>query len=180
MNPYVRFAPAALLVCVALFQIYTALTADLVSSKGGGFGMFAVTDMRASRTWSAECMSPQGEPCLVFLPRIESGPGSQFFQRLRAYPDVKTMAAAADWLARSRFVRAELETLSYQARLAASSLADAPEAWRELPVYRLARSDEQGEPLAAVRLRVWRMAFDSASASYTLQPVGPAEERGRW
>ena len=63
---------------------------------------------------------------------------------------------------------------------AASSLADAPEAWRELPVYRLARSDEQGEPLAAVRLRVWRMAFDSASASYTLQPVGPAEERGRW
>ena len=53
-----RFLPPALLVAVALHQLWLAHTAHLTPWCGGGFGMFSTTDGRFSRHLHAVALSP--------------------------------------------------------------------------------------------------------------------------
>ena len=55
---WVRFAPAALLVAIALQQLYLTQTAGLSAWSGGGFGMFSTTDAGATRHLHAFVQRP--------------------------------------------------------------------------------------------------------------------------
>lgn len=55
---WVRFAPAAILVVVALHQLYLAQTVGLSAWSGGGFGMFSTTDAGATRHLHAFVQRP--------------------------------------------------------------------------------------------------------------------------
>ena len=166
MNRLMRWGPAALLLAVAVSQLFMALGGVLTPSKGGGFGMFATTDIRAARTWSAECLTADGEPCRVRLPSGgDSGVGA-YAWRFRVKPDPRTAQAAADRLARSRFVELPPDAV--------------PTAWRDRKAYRPAQAGEEGTELRAIRLRGWRLVFRGDPAGFTAEPFGPVEERGRW
>src|SRR5690606_34484061 len=86
--------PSALLVAVACWQIYLTQTSELTPSKGGGFGMFAVTDMRTSRMWSIDCLTADGAPCRLLIARGEGGIGEWLEQSFRTKPDSAARAEA--------------------------------------------------------------------------------------
>lgn len=166
MNALTRWGPAGLLLAVALSQLYMTATGPLTPSKGGGFGMFATTDIRATRTWSADCLTLDGEPCRIRLPdRGTAGLGG-YSRRFRTNPDPRTKSAAADLLARTRYVVLALD--------------EVPAAWRDRKAFRPAESGEQGVEMLAIRLRAWRLRFRRDPAGFTAEPFGAPEERGRW
>ncbi|MEZ5396926.1 MAG: hypothetical protein R2724_29655 [Bryobacterales bacterium] len=96
--------PGALLVAVACSQLFLTEFHGLTPAKGGGFGMFAVTDIRSSRPWSIECITEDGAPCRIVIEPGEGTLGKWLGERLRTMPDAETRARAADRIFAMRYV----------------------------------------------------------------------------
>ena len=172
-----RWCPATLLVAVAVSQIYLAKTGTLASSKGGGFGMFSVTDIRSNRSWSADCLTPDRRPCRIYLP-IGEGPILRRHSRYRVKPDAGISNEVADSLAKARFVSIDPDDLAREAGLPVGTVLSRE--IRDAIYYRLAEDGEQGVELPAIRLRAWRIRYVGEIDGYRVEPLGEPVERGRW
>ena len=176
--------PGALLVAVACSQLYLTRTAELTPSKGGGFGMFSVTDMRTSRSWSIDCLTEGGAPCRVLIARGEGTLGEWLGETFRTKPDAAARAQAANRVFRLHYVPGD-----YRLALKEGGVGEAaallPPNWQDAPLYRLQSAEDAGrnlEPvrLKAIRFQAWRLSFDPASKLLECEPIGEPEERGQW
>jgi hypothetical protein len=176
--------PGAVLVAVACSQIYLTQSGELTPSKGGGFGMFAVTDMRTSRMWSIDCLTDDGLPCRVLIARGEGAVGEWLEQTFRTKPDPAARAQAADRIFRLRYVPADYREAMKEAGIGEAA-ALLPPGWQDAPLYRLPSPGEgtaAAEPvkLRAILFQAWRLRFDPAANRLDCEPIGRPEERGRW
>jgi hypothetical protein len=133
----------AVLVLVALLQLYLAHTQDLSPWKGGGFGMFASVDGTSHRVVRASLVGDTTAPIDVTALMANSFPDEQLVDRARTMPD----EAAMDRLA--------------------SRVADLP--WRLTAdgVAVPAGSDDTDDIIPAeefpgVQVEVWRVQYDAA------------------
>ena len=175
--------PGALLVAVACSQIYLTQANELTPSKGGGFGMFAVTDLRSARTWSAECLTDDGQPCRILIPRGEGSLGQWLGETFRTMPSAAARARAADRVFAGRYVLTSYEEAASSARLEGWEALLPPDS--RTPLYRQPSTEDLGRgiqplKLRAVRFEAWRLAFDPATHRVSCQRVGEPELRGRW
>lgn len=179
---FATILPGALLVAVACSQLFLTQFHGLTPAKGGGFGMFAVTDIRSSRPWSIECITEDGAPCRIVIEPGEGALGEFLGERLRTMPDAETRARAADRVFAMRYV--PLDYSAFVGRFGAAAQV-APNSWRELAFFQTPfadGADHRNEPIKmrAIRLRVWRLQFDPTSDILRYEPIGGPEERGQW
>ena len=174
-----NWLPAVLLTAVALAQIVRALTTEQVIGKGGGFGMFAVVDTRANRTWSADCLTPDREPCRIYLQRKE-GPLERLSPAVDSYPRESVHQLVADRLIRAKYVRLQPSELAESLELSRNLLDLVPPETLRTPLYRLARRNEDGVSLPAIRLRYWRVRFADEPPAMRVESLSGAQERGVW
>jgi hypothetical protein len=176
--------PGLLLVLVACSQIYLTQARELTPSKGGGFGMFAVTDIRNARTWSVDCLTVDGKPCRVLIARGEGSVGQWLADAFRTMPDARARARAADRIFAWSYVPA-----SYSETVATSKLTGVeslfPPGWRDAPLYRPLTAEDSARgivpvKLKAIRFQAWRLAFDHAGRELRCERIGEPESRGEW
>jgi hypothetical protein len=172
------------LVAVACSQIYLTQFSELTPSKGGGFGMFATTDTRSSRTWSIDCVTEDGVPCRVLIPRGEGPLGRWLSDAFRTMPDSAARARAADRVFRSLYVPADYRDAIREANLGEAAALLPPD-WQDTPLYRLPSQEDTARKLEPVKLRgirfqAWRLRYDRASKRMACEKIGGPEERGQW
>ena len=176
--------PGALLILVACSQIYLTQTRELTPSKGGGFGMFAVTDIRNARTWSVDCLTADGKPCRVLIARGEGSVGQWLADAFRTMPDARARARAADRIFRWSYVPASnSETIAASKLTRVESLF--PLGWQDTPLYRPLTAEDSARgvspvKLRAIRFQAWRLAFDHPSRKLSCERIGDPELRGDW
>lgn len=182
-----RIVPACLTV-IALLQIVLAHTADLSPWKGGGFGMFSVTDAPTMRTVSIECIDSAGAACRVYIDFEGEDSGSEAarqIRRLQSLPTRARLQRLADTLAGSEFVPVTLDRVALERRLEVS-LEFLTDWQKEVPLYRLTAgprsplSADEPVSLQAVRIQAWRIVFDPGVARLRSEPIGEPVAAGEW
>jgi hypothetical protein len=176
--------PGVLLILVACSQIYMTQFGELTPSKGGGFGMFSVTDMRASRAWSIDCLTEDGEPCRIFIPKGEGSLGEWLGDSFRTKPDAAARKRAADRIFRIGYVPAAYDVVARTAQFGPAR-AGLPSGWEDVVLLRQLSPEDAAagvRPLKvrAIRFQAWRLRFDPASDRVSCEPIGEPEGRGAW
>lgn len=143
--PLARFLPAALLVVVALAQLYLAHRHDLPAWKGGGFGMFATVDRLEYRMVHAYLITRDGA---IPVPLQELPGIDRLLQQSRATPHSSAPRRLARAIAQRRWQLARGAPGAGAPRVA-------------VPITGVA-IDADPVDVRSVRVEVWRPLFDSS------------------
>lgn len=113
-----RWLPPALLVAVALNQLWLAFSADLTPWCGGGFGMFSTSDGRSSRHLHAWALGPsvriELEIPIELDERVQAAAALPSDARLRALARDLAQYAVSDFEP-PESIRIEVFTTNYDA-----------------------------------------------------------------
>jgi len=93
-----------LLCLIAASQFATAQITHLTPWKGGGFGMFATTDMPGMRTLSIEGYTDDGEWVVLYAERVLYDLDKQLYPRLQSYPSQKRLREIGEKLIDATFI----------------------------------------------------------------------------
>ena len=186
MNRIERWLAPGILCGVALLQIGLANFGTLSPWKGGGFGMFGSVDSLGMRVVSCEGVATTGETIRI-NPFAGLNPG--MVDGWRAMPRTSTLHRLGQQLLGMRFVPAgsrqdaateRFLTENPQLRGEFDSSADSKQrSYRPLlPIDPPAAEGEYLE-LTTIRLRWWRIEFDSAESRFAAAPIGELVELSR-
>ena len=96
-HPILYYAAPAILVLIAVLQLYRAHTQHLTPWKGGGFGMFSTADAQGNRILRTYLVTPEGEALALrgtFTPQRA---------RVLAMPDTRTLQQIAREMAATKW-----------------------------------------------------------------------------
>ncbi len=175
---FATWAGPALLTFIALQHLYLAHTTPLSPWRGGGFGMFSVTDVTAMRSWRIDCLDQSGQPCLIHIPQKDEGsPGPRIDLQFRTLPRPAELDKILDFVERRPLVA--------DSRPAFAARIDLGGALARLPAddtlsLRHARAGESGIRVSpiAVKTAAWRLRFDSERLSLTSERLTEPVMRG--
>ena len=190
-----RALPAAILVFVALLQIYLVNTTNLSPWKGGGFGMFAAVDAPSMRVIVAEGLDEAGE--LLRIDAYSLLPKSTERQ-IRSFPRRSDLQQLGEALLSNSLVPT---TIKYDYSLQ-QLLADNPDLQKldrppfqkilfssssttSGPLYRVRTGDDPevsslAKSLKAARIQWWRIHFNNNDKRLTAEPLTASVEVGDW
>lgn len=194
-----RGLPAAILVLVALLQIYLTHTAHLSPWKGGGFGMFGVTDAPTMRVIQAEALDQEGHAIQL---DVYSALDDRTIRRIRTLPRQSDLEQIAPQFVAQAVVPTTLERQAVYEKLqlenldlpanqnlspdhVANPLPDLPTHPLTQPLYRLKTMYDPDVPgvvktVKAIRLQWWRLRFDHVQHRLWTEPLSQVVEAGAW
>lgn len=163
----VLFVPA-LLVLVAVRQIYLAQTEDLTFWKGGGFGMFSSVDPLRNRILRSYLITHSGE---FLLSNYQAGEIEYLESRATSIPNEKNLTRLARSIAAKKWVLQAGRVRSVSVRLppddsASMNPPESMQASDDSDVVSTSQSEQRSEgsstpiALSAIRVEVWRIQFD--------------------
>lgn len=194
-----RGLPAAILVMVALLQLYLTHTANLSPWKGGGFGMFGATDAPDMRVIHAEGLDQDGNLIQV---DVYSALDGRTIRRMHTLPRQSDLEQMAPQFVAQSVVPTTIQRQAIYQKLQSDN-PDIP-AVQDLirnkgfiplpnqishplaqPLYRLKTVYDPDVPgamkdLKAIRLRWWRIRFDQAHHRLWSEPLSPVVKAGAW
>jgi hypothetical protein len=167
----VLFVPA-LLVLVAVRQIYLAHTQYLTFWKGGGFGMFSSVDPLRNRILRSYLITQNGE---FLLSNYPAGDIEYLVSRATSIPNDKNLTRLARSIAAKKWVlqAGRVRSASVGRPLDDSASMNPPESMRagdDSDSDSTPQSDQRSEgsstpiALSAVRLEVWRIRFEQSTS----------------
>lgn len=194
-----RGLPAAILVMVALLQIYLAHTANLSPWKGGGFGMFGAIDAPDMRVIQAEGLDQDGN---LIQFDVYSALDDRTILRTRPLPRQSDLEQMAPQFVAQPVVPTTIQRQAIYQKLQsnnpdfpaaqdlmqtknANPLPNLPNHPLSQPLYRLKTvydPEVSGaiKTLKAVRLQWWRIRFDQAHHRLWSEPLSSRVEAGVW
>lgn len=194
-----RGVPAAVLVMVALLQLYLTHTANLSPWKGGGFGMFGATDAPDMRVIQAEGLDQDGNLIQVDL---YSALGDRTIRRIRTLPRQSDLEQMAPQFVAQFVVPTTIQRQAIYYKLQSDNpdipavqdlirnkgsnpLPNQTSHFLAQPLYRLKTAYDPEVPgamktLKAIRLRWWRIHFDQAHHRLWSEPLSPMVQAGTW
>lgn len=199
-----RGLPAAILILVALLQLYLSQTANLSPWKGGGFGMFGATDAPDMRVIQAEGLDQQGN---LIQFDLYSALDARTIRRTRTLPRQSDLEQIAPQLVNQPIVPTTLQRQAiyqkfqdqkFQASSTDPSMMLKSSSNPEVnvlptlsghpiaqPLYRLKTVFDPEVPeavktLKAIRLQWWRIRFNQANHQLWSEPLGSVVEAGVW
>ena len=194
-----RGLPAAILVMVALLQIYLTQTAYLSPWKGGGFGMFGAIDAPDMRVIQAEGLDQDGN--LIQLD-VYSALDDRTILRTRPLPRQSDLEQMAPQFVAQPVVPTSIQRQAIYHKLQsdnpdlpavqdlmptrdANLIPNLPNHPLSQPLYRLKTVYDPEVPganktLNAIRLQWWRIRFDQAHHRLWSEPLSPFVESGTW
>lgn len=194
-----RGLPAAILVLVALLQIYLTHTANLSPWKGGGFGMFGAIDAPTMRVIQAEALDQDGHSIQL---DVYSALDDRTLRRIRTLPRQSDLEQIAPQFVAQAIVPTTLERQAIYEKLQFENpdllgdqdlspdrvnnpLPDLPTHPLAQPLYRLKTMYDPDVPGAvktvrAIRLQWWRLRFDHAQYRLRAEPLSQVVEAGAW
>lgn len=194
-----RGLPAAILVLVALLQIYLTHTANLSPWKGGGFGMFGAIDAPTMRVIQAEALDQDGH--LIQLD-VYSALDDRTIRRIRTLPRQSDLEQIAPQFVTQAIVPTTVERQAVYEKFqlensdllgdqnlpldrVTNPLPDLPTHPLTQPLYRLKTMYDPDVPAAvktvkAIRLQWWRLRFDHVQHRLWAEPLSQIVEAGAW
>ncbi|PSB22788.1 hypothetical protein C7B61_09540 [filamentous cyanobacterium CCP1] len=194
-----RGLPAAILVLVALLQIYLTQTANLSPWKGGGFGMFGAIDAPAMRVIQAEALDQDGNSIQL---DVYSALDDRTIRRIRTLPRQSDLEQIAPQFVAQFVVPTTVERQAIYEKLQLENpdllgdqnlppdritnlLPDLPTHPLAQPLYRLKTMYDPDVPAAvktvkAIRLQWWRLRFDHVQHQLWAEPLSQVVEAGAW
>lgn len=194
-----RGLPAAILVLVALLQIYLTHTANLSPWKGGGFGMFGAIDAPTMRVIQAEALDQDGHSIQL---DVYSALDDRTLRRIRTLPRQSDLEQIAPQFIAQAVVPTTLERQAIYEKLQLESpdlpvnqnlssdrvtnpLPDLPDHPLAQPLYRLKTMYDPDIPgvvktVKAIRLQWWRLRFDHVQHRLWAEPMSQIVEAGVW
>jgi hypothetical protein len=198
-----RGLPGAILVLVALLQLYLAQTDNLSPWKGGGFGMFGAIDAPGMRVIQAEGLDQDGEPIQI---DIYSALDDRTIRRIRTLPQQRNLEQMAPQLVAQKIVPSSIQRQAVYEKLQrenpdlpiipdlanpglssplSNPLPNLPTHPLAQPLYRLKTIYDPDVPeavktLKAIRLQWWRLRFDHTQRRLWAEPLGQVVEAGVW
>jgi hypothetical protein len=193
-----RGLPAAILVLVALLQIYLTQTANLSPWKGGGFGMFGALDAPGMRIIQAEALDQDGNSIQL---DVYSALDDRTIRRIRTLPRQSDLEQIAPQFVAQSVVPTTVERQAIYEKLQLenpdllgdqnlppdriTNLPDLPTHPLAQPLYRLKTMYDPDVPAAvktvkAIRLQWWRLRFDHVQHRLWVEPLSQVVEAGTW
>jgi len=194
-----RGLPAAILVMVALLQIFLTQTANLSPWKGGGFGMFGAIDAPDMRVIQAEALDQDGN---LIQFDVYSALDDRTVRRIRTLPRQSDLEQMAPQFVTQSVVPTTIQRQAIYQKLQsenpdfpaaqdlmqprdANPLPNLPNHPLAQPLYRLKTVYDPQVPgtvktLKAIRLQWWRIRFDQARHRLWSEPLSPVVEAGTW
>jgi hypothetical protein len=197
-----RGLPAAILILVALLQLYLTQTANLSPWKGGGFGMFGTTDAPDMRVIQAEGLDQQGN---LIQFDLYSALDARTIRRTRTLPRQSDLEQMAPQLINQPIVPTTVQRQAVYQKFQESG-TDLPTDRQTMlnpsvarvhlpptlsghpitqPLYRLKtvfdpELPEAVKTLKAIRLQWWRIRFDPTNHRLWSEPLSSVVEAGVW
>lgn len=194
-----RGLPGAILIVVAIVQIYLTQTANLSPWKGGGFGMFGAIDAPDMRVIQAEALVQDGS---VIQLDVYSALDVRTIRRTRPLPRQRDLEQMAPQFISKAVVPTTIQRQAIYHKLQSDNpdvpgiqdlvqngdpepLLTFPDHPITQPLYRLKTVYDPDVPGAvktvkAIRLRWWRVRFDAESPRLWAEPLGAVVEAGAW
>lgn len=194
-----RGLPAAILVVVALLQIYLTQTANLSPWKGGGFGMFGAIDAPDMRVIQAEGLDQEGN---LIQFDVYSALDDRTIRRTRTLPRQSDLEQMAPQFVGQPVVPTTIQRQAIYHKLQSndpnvSAVQDVmpnngstplPNPLNhplDQPLYRLKTVYDPEVPgaiknLKAIRLQWWRIRFDQEHHRLWSEPLSSVVEAGAW
>ena len=181
------FLVPALLVFIAVFQMYLAHFQELSPWKGGGFGMFSVVDSPGMRFLNVQALDQNGNPILIETDSLMTSQRKKFLQSIPSNRELKHLADALmeeEYLPTGSPALSAIQSFSRQnPEIAIPSSLSGQEDW---PVYRVKKATDPEIPgehalrLKALRVGFWRIRFDARTHRVFSEPLLTSIERGTW
>ncbi|GAB4373169.1 MAG: hypothetical protein Kow00121_16180 [Elainellaceae cyanobacterium] len=198
-----RGLPGAILVLVALLQLYLTQTADLSPWKGGGFGMFGAIDAPSMRVIQAEALDQDGKPIQL---DVYSALDDRTIRCIRTLPRQSDLKQIAPQFIAQAVVPTTIERQAIYEKLqmknsdfligqglpqdfpvdrAVNPLPAQSDHPLAQPLYRLKTIYDPDVPEAiktvkAIRLQWWRIRFDHVQHRLYTEPLSQIVEAGAW
>lgn len=191
-----RGLPAAILVLVALLQLYLTHTTALSPWKGGGFGMFGAIDAPAMRVIQAEALDQDGKLLQI---DVYSALDDRTLRRIRTLPRQSDLEQMVSQFVAQSAVPTTLQRQAVYEKLQSENpefpaLQDLtqdkvssplPRHPLSQPLYRLKTIYDPNLPesvktLKAIRLQWWRLRFDPIEHRLRAEPLSQAVAAGAW
>ena len=194
-----RGLPAAILVMVALLQLYLTHTANLSPWKGGGFGMFGAIDAPDMRVIQAEGLDQDGN--LIQLD-VYSALDDRTILRTRPLPRQSDLEQMGPQFVAQSVVPTTIQRQAIYQKLQSDNpdfpavqdlmqtrdvnpLPNLPNHPLSQPLYRLKTVYDPDVPgavktLKAIRLQWWRVRFDQVHHRLWSEPLSSIVEAGAW
>lgn len=194
-----RGLPAAILVLVALLQIYLTHTANLSPWKGGGFGMFGAIDAPTMRVIQAKALDQDGHSIQL---DVYSALDDRTIRRIRTLPRQSDLEQIAPQFVAQSVVPTTVERQAIYEKLQLENpdllmnqdlppervthpLPDLPTHPLAQPLYRLKTMYDPDVPavvktVKAIRLQWWRLRFDPVQHRLWTEPLSQVVEAGAW
>ena len=195
LNMTERWLVLAIVAGVAIHQFVATAKTTLSPWKGGGFGMFAVSDSPGTRFVRAEGITNDGRR--IRIDALE-GLEREVRRRWRSRPLNSQLESLADDLMDREFVRTNLRSISAinqlqrEVPVLSETLKLEEESRTQMRFYRSRREDDpipekkfdvDGDPtihLKAIELQWWKIEFDSEGRKLRPVPLFPPVQRGSW
>ncbi|BAU63527.1 hypothetical protein STA3757_08920 [Stanieria sp. NIES-3757] len=195
-----RGLPGAILVLVALLQLYLTHTANLSPWKGGGFGMFGGIDAPNMRAIQAEALDRDGN---LIQFDVYSALDARTIRRTRTLPRQSDLEQMAPQFVGQSVVPTTIQRQAIYQKLQSDNpdfpaiqdlmpnkgdslaLPDLPSHPLSQPLYRLKTVYDPEVPgvvktLKAIRLQWWRIRFDRTHHRLWAEPLSSVVEAGVW
>lgn len=194
-----RRLPAAILVMVALLQLYLTHTANLSPWKGGGFGMFGAIDAPDMRVIQAEGLDQDGNRIQF---DVYSALDDRTIRRTRTLPRQSDLEQMAPQFVGQSVVPTTIQRQAIYHKFQSSDpdfpadqdsipgmqihpVPNLPTHPIAQPLYRLKTVYDPEvpgatKPLKAIRLQWWRIRFDQVRHRLWSEPLSSVIEAGAW